>query len=75
MIPCQPTLIDARVYMANMLTDTGRVEEAVPLLREALEQIRITLKFIGSWAMPTGLEECCRNPFPRVSRPGNWILW
>jgi DNA-binding winged helix-turn-helix (wHTH) protein/TolB-like protein len=33
----QPTLIDARVYMANMLTDTGRVEEAVPLLREALK--------------------------------------
>lgn len=33
----QPTLIDARVYLANMLTDTGRVEEAVPLLREALK--------------------------------------
>ena len=33
----QPSLIDARVYMANMLTDTGRVEEAVPLLRDALK--------------------------------------
>jgi DNA-binding winged helix-turn-helix (wHTH) protein/TolB-like protein/Flp pilus assembly protein TadD len=33
----QPNLIDARVYLANMLTDTGRVEEAVPLLREALK--------------------------------------
>src|SRR4051794_21884973 len=29
--------IDARVYMANMFTDTGRVEQAVPLLREALK--------------------------------------
>ena len=29
--------IDARVYMANMFTDTGRVEKAVPLLREALK--------------------------------------
>jgi serine/threonine-protein kinase len=31
-----PGLVDIRVYMANLLTDTGRVEEAVPLLREAL---------------------------------------
>lgn len=29
--------IDARIYMANMFTDTGRVEKAVPLLREALK--------------------------------------
>ena len=33
----QPSLIEARVYMANFYTDTGRVEEAVPLLREALK--------------------------------------
>jgi TolB-like protein/lipoprotein NlpI len=32
----QPDEIDARIYMANMYTDTGRVEKAVPLLREAL---------------------------------------
>ena len=32
----QPAQIDTRVYMANMFTDTGRVEQAVPLLREAL---------------------------------------
>ncbi len=32
-----PSLVEARVYMANLLTDTGRVEEAVPLLKEALE--------------------------------------
>ncbi|MBZ5552789.1 MAG: winged helix-turn-helix domain-containing protein [Acidobacteriia bacterium] len=32
----QPDLIDARIYMANMFTDTGRVEKSVPLLREAL---------------------------------------
>ena len=31
-----PDLIDARIYMANMFTDTGRVEKSVPLLREAL---------------------------------------
>jgi DNA-binding winged helix-turn-helix (wHTH) protein/TolB-like protein/Flp pilus assembly protein TadD len=33
----QPNQIEARVYMANMFTDTGRVEQAVPLLRDALE--------------------------------------
>ncbi|HUA57308.1 MAG TPA: protein kinase [Verrucomicrobiae bacterium] len=30
--------IEPRVYMANLLTDTGRVEEAVPLLRAAIDQ-------------------------------------
>jgi len=35
-----PASIEARVYMANLLTDTGRVEEAVPLLRAALESNR-----------------------------------
>lgn len=32
----QPDQLDARIYMANMFTDTGRVEKAVPLLKEAL---------------------------------------
>ena len=35
-ISLQPDQIDSRIYMANMFTDTGRVEKAVPLLREAL---------------------------------------
>jgi serine/threonine protein kinase len=35
-----PALIEARVNMANFLIDTGRVEEAVPLLRAALESNR-----------------------------------
>ncbi|MBV8865060.1 MAG: tetratricopeptide repeat protein [Acidobacteriaceae bacterium] len=33
----QPTQIETLVYMANMFTDTNRVEQAVPLLRKALE--------------------------------------
>src|SRR5262249_23198232 len=32
----QPASIEASVYMANLLTDTGGPERAVPLLREAL---------------------------------------
>jgi DNA-binding winged helix-turn-helix (wHTH) protein/TolB-like protein/lipoprotein NlpI len=31
-----PDLIEARIFMANMFTDTGRAEQAVPLLREVL---------------------------------------
>jgi serine/threonine-protein kinase len=32
-----PSLAEPRIYMANLLTDTGRVEEAVPLLRSVLQ--------------------------------------
>jgi serine/threonine protein kinase/TolB-like protein len=35
-IALNPALVEPRVYMANLLTDTGRVEQAVPLLRSAL---------------------------------------
>jgi len=34
----QPNQIETRVYMANMFTDTGRVEQSVPLLRDALQK-------------------------------------
>jgi tetratricopeptide (TPR) repeat protein len=33
----QPAPIEAQVYMANLFTDTGQVERAVPLLRDALK--------------------------------------
>jgi len=36
-IALSPTLVEPRIYMANLLTDTGRVEEAVPLMRSALQ--------------------------------------
>jgi len=36
-IALNPALIESRIYMANLLTDTGRVEQAVPLLRSVLE--------------------------------------
>ena len=35
-----PALISARIYMSNLLTDTGHVEDAVPLIRGALENNR-----------------------------------
>ena len=36
-IALDPGRTDTRIYMANLLTDTGRVEQAVPLLRESLK--------------------------------------
>ncbi len=33
----QPNLLDAQMFMANLLIDTGKVEQAVPLLRDALK--------------------------------------
>jgi serine/threonine protein kinase len=35
-IALNPALVEPRIYMSNLLTDTGRVEQAVPLLRSAL---------------------------------------
>jgi tetratricopeptide (TPR) repeat protein len=32
-----PDQIETRIYVANFLTDTGKVEQAVPLLRESLK--------------------------------------
>jgi DNA-binding winged helix-turn-helix (wHTH) protein/TolB-like protein len=33
----QPTQLEAHIFLANLLVDTGRVEQAIPLLREALQ--------------------------------------
>lgn len=36
-IALNPALVEPRIYEANLLTDTGRVEQAVPLLRSVLQ--------------------------------------
>lgn len=33
----QPSQLDAQMFLANLLIDTGKVEQAVPLLRDALK--------------------------------------
>jgi TolB-like protein/DNA-binding winged helix-turn-helix (wHTH) protein len=33
----QPNLLDAQIFLANLSVDTGKVEQAVPLLRDALK--------------------------------------
>ncbi len=36
-IALNPALVEPKIYLANLLTDTGRVEQAVPLLRSVLQ--------------------------------------
>jgi DNA-binding winged helix-turn-helix (wHTH) protein/TolB-like protein/Tfp pilus assembly protein PilF len=36
----QPSQLDAKMFLANFLVDTGRVEQAVPLLRDAIKANR-----------------------------------
>jgi DNA-binding winged helix-turn-helix (wHTH) protein/TolB-like protein len=62
----QPDGIDSHIYMANLLTDTGRVERAVPLLREALRtnsnnaethwELGYAYRFAG--LLPESITEC-----------------
>jgi len=33
----QPSQLDAQIFLANLLVDTGKVEQAMPLLRDALK--------------------------------------
>ncbi len=63
-----PALIEARVYMANLFTDTGRVEESAPLLSAALErnpnsadahwELGYAYRFAG--LLPESVRECER---------------
>jgi serine/threonine protein kinase/tetratricopeptide (TPR) repeat protein len=65
-IALNPALIEVRIYMANLLTDTGRVEQAVPLLREVLKnnpgyaeahwELGYAYRFGG--ALKESVEEC-----------------
>jgi TolB-like protein/cytochrome c-type biogenesis protein CcmH/NrfG len=67
-IALSPKLPEPRIYMANMLTDTGRVEQAVPLLRTALEtspnnaelhwELGYAYRFAGM--LPESVAECER---------------
>ncbi len=73
-IALNPELPEPRIFMANMLTDTGRVEEAVPLLRTALQsnpnnaelhwELGYAYRFAGM--LPESVVECERA---RSDRP------
>src|SRR5271166_5412142 len=74
-----PELVEPRIYMANLLTDTGRVERAVPLLRSVLKnnpnnaeahwELGYAYRFAGM--LKESVEECEKarqyNPKAKIS--------
>jgi serine/threonine protein kinase/tetratricopeptide (TPR) repeat protein len=75
-IALNPALVEPRIYEANLLTDTGRVEQAVPLLRSVLRdspnnpeahwELGYAYRFGGM--LKESLEECekARQDNPQV---------
>ena len=65
-IALNPDLVEPRIYEANLLTDTGQVERAVPLLRTALQtspnnaelhwELGYAYRFAGM--LPESVAEC-----------------
>ncbi len=78
-IALDPALVEPRIYMANLLTDTGRVEQAVPLLRSVLHdspnnaeahwELGYAYRFAGM--LKESVEECEKarqnNPQVKIS--------
>jgi DNA-binding winged helix-turn-helix (wHTH) protein/TolB-like protein/Tfp pilus assembly protein PilF len=71
-----PAQIEPRVFMANLFTDTGRVEDAVPLLKdaltvnpnhaEALWELSYAYRFAGLLAQSIASAERARQLDPSV---------
>ncbi len=78
-IALNPALVEPRIYLANLLTDTGRVEQAVPLLRSVLQdspnnaeahwELGYAYRFAGM--LKESVEECEKarqnNPEVKIS--------
>jgi len=78
-IALNPALVEPRIYMANLLTDTGKVEQAVPLLRSVLQdspnnaeahwELGYAYRFAGM--LKESVEECEKarqnNPQVKIS--------
>lgn len=78
-IALNPALLEPRIYMANLYTDTGRVEQAVPLLRSVLQdspnnaeahwELGYAYRFAGM--LKESVEECERarqnNPQVKIN--------
>jgi serine/threonine-protein kinase len=78
-IALNPALVEPRIYMANLFTDTGRVEQAVPLLRSVLHdspnnaeahwELGYAYRFAGM--LPESVAECEQarqyNPLVKIN--------
>jgi serine/threonine protein kinase/TolB-like protein/Flp pilus assembly protein TadD len=78
-IALDPALVEPKIYEANLLTDTGRVEQAVPLLRSVLQnspnnaeahwELGYAYRFAGM--LKESIDECAKarqnNPEVKIS--------
>jgi serine/threonine-protein kinase len=82
-IALNPALVEPRIYMANLLTDTGRVEQAVPLLRSVLQdspnnaeahwELGYAYRFAGMLKESVAECEKARQNNPEVKRSSSAI--
>jgi DNA-binding winged helix-turn-helix (wHTH) protein/TolB-like protein/Flp pilus assembly protein TadD len=80
----QPAQLEVSVFLANLLIDTGKVEEAVPLLRDALQanpnyaavhwELGYAYRFAGM--LPESVAECelARQIDPLVRKSNGAVL-
>jgi tetratricopeptide (TPR) repeat protein len=77
----QPSQLDAQIFLANLLVDTGKVEKAVPLLRDALKtnpnhaaahwELGYAYRFAGMLKESVAECERARQLDPRVKANGS----
>jgi DNA-binding winged helix-turn-helix (wHTH) protein/TolB-like protein len=80
----QPAQLEASIFLANLLIDTGKVEQAVPLLRDALQtnpnhaavhwELGYAYRFAGM--LPESVAECerARQIDPLVRKSNGAVL-
>jgi tetratricopeptide (TPR) repeat protein len=79
----RPNLLDAQIFLANLLVDTGTVEQAVPLLRDALKtngnyapthwELGYAYRFAGMLEESAGECERARQLDPLVKANGSLL--
>ncbi len=77
----QPKQLEATMFLANLLIDTGKVEQAVPMLRDALEsnpkhaalhwELAYAYRFAGMLKESATECECARQIDPLVKANGS----
>jgi DNA-binding winged helix-turn-helix (wHTH) protein/TolB-like protein/Tfp pilus assembly protein PilF len=77
----QPAELDAQIFLANLLIDTGKVEQAVPLVRDALKinsnyaaahwELGYAYRFAGMLTESVAESELARRLDPSVKANGS----
>jgi DNA-binding winged helix-turn-helix (wHTH) protein/TolB-like protein/Tfp pilus assembly protein PilF len=80
----QPSQLDAQIFLANLLIDTGKVEQAMPLLRDALKtnpnhagvhwELGYAYRFAGMLSESVAESELARQLDPLVKASNGSVL-